>query len=70
MMKDFTLSTVRNLNEHDNEIKVLKEMMEIKFQNQEASLYRLVIQIGQLTNHLADRTQGALPSNIERNSRE
>ena len=38
--------------------------------NQEASLKNLENQVGQLANLLSKRSQGALPSNIEKNPRE
>jgi len=40
------------------------------FQNQAASIRNLEAQVGQIANTLAERTQGALPSNTETNPRE
>ena len=45
-------------------------MAETKFQSQEASMWNLEMQIGQLANMIADTAQGTLPSNTERNPRE
>jgi len=44
--------------------------VEQKFSNQEASIRNLEAQIGQLANLMADRAQGSLPSNTEKNPRE
>ena len=43
---------------------------EIRLKNQEASLKNLENQVGQLASLLSERSQGALPSNIEKNPRE
>ena len=45
-------------------------MAETRLQNYEASMHNLETQIGQLANLVADRAQGSLPSNTERNPRE
>lgn len=43
---------------------------ESRFQNQEASIRNLEVQVGQLANLVAARPQGSLPSNTEKNPRE
>src|SRR4051812_31520999 len=43
---------------------------EILMQNQAASTRNLEVQIGQLHNILANRTQGTLPSDTEKNPKE
>src|SRR4051812_12150965 len=43
---------------------------EILMQNQAASIRNLEVQIGQLHNILANRTQGTLPGDTEKNSKE
>ena len=43
---------------------------ETRLKNQEASLKNLENQVGQLANLFSERSQGALPSNTEKNPRE
>ena len=50
----------------------MKFMTETKtnFQNQQAAIRNLEVQMGQLANTLATRSQGALPRNTEINPKE
>ena len=45
-------------------------MNDTKFQNHEAAIRNLETPLGNLANMIADRPQGSLPSNTERNPRE
>ncbi|KAG9450108.1 hypothetical protein H6P81_010073 [Aristolochia fimbriata] len=59
-----------NLEDMISKILANQEKGEAKFQNQEASIRNLEIQMGQLANAISGRNQGTLPSNSETNPRE
>ncbi|KAG9449976.1 hypothetical protein H6P81_009941 [Aristolochia fimbriata] len=59
-----------NLEDMISKILTNQEKGEARFQNQEASIRNLEIQMGQLANAISGRNHGTLPSNSETNPRE
>ncbi|KAG9450380.1 hypothetical protein H6P81_010345 [Aristolochia fimbriata] len=59
-----------NLEDMISKILANQEKGEARFQNQEASIRNLEIQMGQLANAISGRNQGTLPSNSKTNPRE
>ncbi|KAG9453395.1 hypothetical protein H6P81_006299 [Aristolochia fimbriata] len=59
-----------NLEDMISKILANQEKGEARFQNQEASIRNLEIQMGQLANAISGRNHGTLPSNSETNPRE
>ena len=54
------------MNQQDEAQKRMEQMI----RNHSSSIHNLEVQMGQLANSLAIRTQGALPSNTEKNPKE